>query len=221
MCGRFNLTANAAEIEKAFDLFESLGDLTPRYNIAPTQQVLAIRQDEGKRAFCRLRWGLVPFWADDLKIGYKLINARADGIATKPSFRDALKKRRCLIPATGFYEWRTEGKAKRPFHVFRQDHRPFAFAGLWERWNKGDTPVESCTIVTTDANDFMKSLHTRMPVILDPKDYDLWLGPATEPAKESSSFCMHRSARDGRWSRFPPKVNNAQFDGPECVEPAA
>jgi putative SOS response-associated peptidase YedK len=160
MCGRFNLTANAAAIEEAFGLFGSPGDLTPRYNIAPTQQVLAVRQEDGKRAACRLRWGLVPFWADDLKIGYKLINARADGIATKPSFRDALKKRRCLIPVTGFYEWRTEGKAKMPFHIHRADGRPFVFAGLWERWTKGETPVESCTIVTTDANEFMAPLHT-------------------------------------------------------------
>ncbi len=196
------------------------GDLMPRYNIAPTQQVLAVRQENGKRVACRLRWGVVPFWADDLKIGYKLINARSDGIATKPSFRDALKKRRCLIVATGFYEWRTEGKAKLPLHIFRDDHRPIAFAGLWERWTKGEAPVESCTIVTTDANKFMEPLHNRMPVILEPKDYDQWLGPTTEPAKVVE--LLHAPPNQG-WQTVvvSPKMNNAKFEGPECVEAVA
>ena len=160
----------------------------------------------------------MPFWADDLKIGSRLLNARADGIATKPAFRDALKKRRCLILADGFYEWRTEGKAKLPFHIRRTDRKPFAFAGLWERWNKGETPVESCTIVTTDANDFMKPLHDRMPVILDPKDYDRWLGPSHEPA--SVVELLRPAANDGyEMQAVSPKVNNARFEDPACLEP--
>ena len=139
----------------------------------------------------------MPFWADDLKIGNRLLNARADGIATKPAFRAALKKRRCLILADGFYEWRTEGKTKFPFHIRRRDRKPFAFAGLWERWDKGETPVETCTIVTTEANDFMKPLHDRMPVILDPKDYDRWLGPSQEPASVVGAFASRGERRLG------------------------
>jgi putative SOS response-associated peptidase YedK len=220
MCGRFTLTASAHDIEAAFGLYEGLDPATPpRYNIAPTQQVLALRATEAGRRYGTLRWGLVPFWADDLKIGSRLLNARADGIATKPAFRDALKKRRCLILADGFYEWRTEGKTKQPFHIRRIDRKPFAFAGLWERWSKGATPVESCTIVTTDANDFMKPLHERMPVILDPKDYDRWLGPSQEPA---SVVELLRPAANGGFemAAVSPKVNNARFEDPACLEPA-
>ena len=221
MCGRFTLTANAHEIEEAFGLFDGLDPaLPPRYNIAPTQQILALRSTEAGRRYVSLRWGLVPFWADDLKIGSRLLNARADGIATKPAFRDALKKRRCLILADGFYEWRTEGKAKLPFHIRRIDRKPFAFAGLWERWSKGESPVESCTIVTTDANDFMKPLHDRMPAILDPKDYDRWLGPSQEPA--SVVELLRPGANDGyEMTAVSPKVNNARFEDPACLEPAS
>jgi putative SOS response-associated peptidase YedK len=220
MCGRFTLTVPAHEIEEAFGLFEGLDSaMMPRYNIAPTQQVLALRSDEAGKHYVSLRWGLVPFWADDLKIGARLLNARADGIATKPAFRAALKRRRCLVLADGFYEWRTEGKAKLPFHIHRRDRKPFAFAGLWERWDKGDKPVESCTIVTTDANDFMKPLHDRMPVILDPKDYDGWLSPTEEPAKVVE---LLRPTADAGYemTAVSPKVNNARFEGPECLEPA-
>jgi putative SOS response-associated peptidase YedK len=218
MCGRFTLTANAHEIEEAFGLFEGLDPaLPPRYNIAPTQQILALRSTEAGRRYVSLRWGLVPFWADDVKIGGRLLNARADGIATKPAFREALKKRRCLILADGFYEWRTEGKTKLPFHIRRIDRKPFAFAGLWERWSKGATPVESCTIVTTDANDFMKPLHDRMPAILDPKDYDRWLGPSQEPA--SVAELLHSAPHDGfEMVAVSPKVNNARFEDPACLE---
>jgi putative SOS response-associated peptidase YedK len=218
MCGRFTLTANAHEIEEAFGLFEGLDPvMPPRYNIAPTQQVLALRSTETGRRYVSLRWGLVPFWADDLKIGSRLLNARADGIATKPAFRDALKKRRCLILADGFYEWRTEGKTKLPFHIRRIDRKPFAFAGLWERWSKGETPVESCTIVTTDANDFMKPLHDRMPAILDAKNYDRWLGPSQEPAAVVE---LLRPAAVGGFEMraVSPKVNNARFADPACLE---
>ena len=219
MCGRFTLTANAHLIEETFGLFEGLDPaLGPRYNIAPTQQVLALRRTDTGRAYVKLRWGLVPFWADDLKIGSRLLNARSDGIATKPAFRAALKRRRCLILADGFYEWRTEGKAKLPFHIRRQDRRPFAFAGLWERWDKGESPVESCTIVTTDANEFMKPLHDRMPVILDAKDYERWLGPTEDPAVVE---LLRPAANDG-WvmTAVSPKVNNARFEDPACLEPA-
>lgn len=188
MCGRFTLRTPPAEVAEAFGLFEGLPELTPRFNIAPTQMVLAVRQLESALAaqFAMLRWGLIPSWADDMKIANRLLNARSDGVADKPAFRTAFKKRRCLIVADGFYEWKA-AKApkgpKQPFHIHRKDGRPFAFAGLWETWHKGETPVESCTIITTDANGTMQPLHDRMPVILDPADYARWMSPAaTDPA---------------------------------------
>jgi putative SOS response-associated peptidase YedK len=221
MCGRFTLTTPAQRIEEAFGLFAGLDPaFAPRYNIAPTQSVLAIRRTDAGKEYVALRWGLVPFWADDLKIGSRLINARADGIATKPAFRAALKRRRCLVVADGFYEWRiAEDGTKRPFHIRFGDRRPFAFAGLWERWDKGDKPVESCTIVTTEANDFMRPLHERMPVILDPKDHARWLDPSEEPA--GAVELLRPSADLGlEMTAVSPKVNNARFEGPACLEPA-
>src|SRR4051812_12903308 len=152
MCGRFTLTVPARKIQEALGFFDGLDpDLAPRYNVAPTQNILALRQTEADKppAYCKLRWGLVPFWADDLKIGSRLLNARADGVAAQPPSRPAYRRRRCLIPADGFYEWQTapsEGKKKppkQPYHIRFKDRRPHAFAGLWETWDKGETPVES------------------------------------------------------------------------------
>ena len=142
---------------------------------APTQQVLAVRAEQGRRTAVLLRWGLVPSWAKDLKIGNATINARAESVATKPAFRSAFKTRRCLIVADGFYEWRKGGKTKQPYFIHRRDDEPFAFAGLWERW--GADKLETCSIVTLPANEFMQPLHERMPAILQPSEYDTWLDP--------------------------------------------
>lgn len=187
MCGRFTLTVSPQLIEEAFGLFDGLPEaIQPRYNIAPTQTVLALRRTEpaGTPTYCELRWGLVPSWADDLAIGNRMINARSEGIADKPSFRSAFKKRRCLVLADGFYEWQASAGGpktpKQPYHIHRPDRRPFAFAGLWESWSKGDQPVETCTIITTSANGQMAPLHDRMPVILDPSDYARWLDPSPQ-----------------------------------------
>ncbi|MFO0898004.1 MAG: SOS response-associated peptidase [Pirellulales bacterium] len=162
MCGRFTLRQVPHEWVKQL----ALPIFSPRYNIAPTQQVLAIRQREGIREAVELRWGLIPSWADDPKIGNRLINARAETVATKPAFRQAYKRRRCLILADGFYEWQKQGKTKQPYFIHRPDDQPFAFAGLWEWWKGNVLEIASCTIITTEANELMRPLHDRMPVIL-------------------------------------------------------
>jgi putative SOS response-associated peptidase YedK len=178
MCGRYTLAESPRKLAKRFDVPET-PDLPfdgQRYNIAPTQQVPIVRQKDKKLEMVLAKWGLIPSWAKDMKIGNQLINARADTVATKPSFRSAFKSRRCLIPADGFYEWRKTEDGKQPFHIRMKDKEPFAFAGLWERWRPEEgEPVESCTIITTDANELMGPIHNRMPVILAPEDYATWL----------------------------------------------
>jgi len=176
MCGRFNLRTNPAAFVAAFDAAPPAGSgqLLLRYNIAPTQTILAVRQTGSVREAVPLRWGLIPSWSKDAKIGARLINARADTAPDKPSFRSAFKRRRCLVPASGFYEWQGQAGAKQPYHIFPSRGGLMAFAGLWERWQPpggdGDA-VESCTILTTEANETLRDLHDRMPVILAPTDY--------------------------------------------------
>jgi putative SOS response-associated peptidase YedK len=223
MCGRFTLTASPHLVQEAFGLFDGLSpDLPPRNNVAPTQLVLTLRQTDtaAKPTYCSMRWGLIPSWADDMSIGHRLINARAEGIAEKPAFRSAFKRRRCLILADGFYEWQTgpkpaKGKApKQPFHIHFPDRRPFAFAGLWETWSKGETPLDTCTVITTPANDMMKPLHDRMPVILDPADYARWLAPA--PQDPNVHLELLRACPDDWLTRetVPDVINNARYEGP-------
>lgn len=179
MCGRFTLTPSIETLTKAFHLDE-VSELEPSYNIAPSQQVATVLADHAtnNRQLRLLHWGLIPPWAKDSSIGSKLINARAETLAEKPSFRSAFKHRRCLVLADGFYEWQqTKGK-RQPFYIQMQDKQLFAFAGLWEHWQgPDDRAINSCTIVTTEANELLRPLHNRMPVILEAKDYDLWLDP--------------------------------------------
>lgn len=183
MCGRFTLRTRANQLLLELGAEDASIDWSPRYNIAPTQKVMAVRhryKGEGREAVL-LRWGLVPSWAPDLSIGSRMINARAETIAEKPSFRTPLKKRRCVIVADGFYEWKKEGKSKQPFHIQMESEKPFLFAGLWESWNKsGSEPTETCTIITTEPNSFMAPIHDRMPVILEPEKADIWLDPEVE-----------------------------------------
>jgi len=220
MCGRYTLRATPKELAEIFSLFREPEWPHPRYNIAPTQTVLAIRFDENAtpREPVSLKWGLIPSWAKDAKIGNSLINARADTVATKPSFRSAFKRRRCLIPASGFYEWQKRDDGKQPFQIGLKSGQPFAFAGLWERWHKEGAPVESCTIITTDANDLMEPLHNRMPVILQPDAYDVWLDPASDPASLQG---LLRPYADDDLVAYPVSraVNNPRNDRAECVEP--
>lgn len=185
VCGRFTLRTPAARLAQAFGgVSADYGE--PRYNIAPGRPVLALRQGsgaEGARALARLRWGFVPAWAEDPSIGARLVNARAESVADKPAFRAAFRARRCLVLADGFYEWRREGRSRRPYYVRLEPDRPFAFAGLWERWMKGGPALESCTIVTTQANAVLEPIYPRMPAIVEPVDYDLWLGASPDFAE--------------------------------------
>jgi putative SOS response-associated peptidase YedK len=177
MCGRFTLRAPAAEVATLFDLIEATA-LDVRWNIAPTQPVLCIGENGGRRAAGFMRWGLVPDWEDDPKTGSRLINARCETLAEKPTFREAFRRRRCLIPADGFYEWKAEGKRKVPYLFHRPDRKPFAFAGLWERRQReGEQPLLTCTIITTAANGLVRPLHDRMPVILTREQWTEWLKP--------------------------------------------
>jgi len=218
VCGRFTITASAVALKETFPLFD-LPDHVPRYNMAPTQMIPAIvqRGDGPKSAF--LRWGLVPHWADDAKIGYRMINARAETVASKPAFRSPFRKRRCLVLADGYYEWQKREEGKQPYWICRCDRRPFAFAGLWDHWEKGDKPIDSCTLITTSANDFTAAIHDRMPVILDSEDHDLWLDTeAQEP--ERLQRLLVPCAID-LLTAFPVStlVNNPRVDKPDCVRP--
>ena len=220
MCGRFTLTSNLDDLQVRFG-FEA-GDLVyqPRYNIAPTQEVLAVTNDGMRRAEY-MRWGLVPFWAKDLSVGYKMINAKSETLAERSSFRTAYRKRRCLVLADGFYEWRKEGKAKFPNYIFLRSHEPFAFAGLWETWKSpaGET-VRSCTIVTTEPNTLIGPIHNRMPVILPDEAEALWLDPLTEDAVVLGPLLTPFPAESMDHYRVSDLVNSAKNQGPECVEPA-
>ncbi len=178
MCGRFALIVDAAVLADVFEVDPPSG-LQPRFNIAPTQTVPVVRSGkEGRRECEMVRWGLVPSWAKDEKMGARMINARGETVAEKPSFRSAVKTRRCLIPASGFYEWVKTDSGKQPHFIHFHDARLFAFAGLWERWPKGDTgPLDTCTIITTTPNQLIAEMHERMPVILNPADFAEWLKP--------------------------------------------
>lgn len=223
MCGRFTLRASAKDIADLFQV-EVGPELFPRFNVAPTQEVLAIRAaadaDGGSpnlREAVRLHWGLIPSWAKDPKIGNSLINARAETVATKPAFRSAFKKQRCLVLADGFYEWKKTGKAKQPYYITRPDGLPFAFAGLYEHWRHGELTIDSCTIITTDANETVKELHNRMPVILAPTDFSTWLNPQEAPPRLQE---LLRPLPEDELTLFPvsTKVNRPGYQGADCIE---
>lgn len=223
MCGRFTLFDSDFLLHKVFGAQVSF-ELTPRYNIAPSQQIVAVRNrpDGGGREIAFLRWGFIPSWSKDPSIGYRMINARVETAAEKPAFRDAFKFRRCLIPASGFYEWKKEARSKQPHYLRMKDGRPFAIAGLWETWKgEGDAPIESCTILTTEANETVFPLHDRMPVILSPGDYDLWLNPEIVDLERFGS--IFRPLPAGEMEAFPVGllVNNPKVEDPRCIEPTA
>jgi len=221
MCGRFTLTANPTAVRDLFDLTTVPEGVEPRYNVAPTQPV-AVVTNEDASALTFHRWGLVPSWAKDITIGNKLINARAETAHEKPSFRAAFKRRRCLIPTSGFYEWRKTGGAKAPHFIHMQGQTPFAFAGLWEVWYspEGDQ-LRTCTILTTSANDLIAPLHDRMPVILDPSDYALWLSPDEMEVEELLPLMKSYDADRMALYEVSQLVNKPIFDSPELIEPVA
>ena len=223
MCGRYTLSTPVEKLAEEFDVSGQLPDLPPSYNVAPSQEVAAIVEGgDGERRLELLRWGLIPAWADDPGIGSRMINARSETVAEKPSFRRAFKERRCLIPADGFYEWQKTNGGKQPYHLKMRDGRPFAFAGLWERWS-GDEEgeIRSCTILTTDANDLVGEVHPRMPVILPPETYDLWLDPDVRDREQLLSLLVPYPT--GEMEAYPvsQRVNNPSNNEPGCVESVA
>src|SRR5262245_44785632 len=225
MCGRYTLRVSPAELAEIFGVLETI-EWSPRYNIAPTQTVAAVRPREqgGGRELALLKWGLIPFWAKDARIASSLINARAETVATKPAFRAALKKKRCLIPADGFYEWQAVPgqKTKQPYYITVCDAPVFAFAGLWEHWtNPEGARVDTCSIITTDANELMQKVHTRMPVILDRDDYDLWLDRDVQDSEEVLPLLKPFPASRMQLVPISTLVNSPRNDKPECIAPAA
>ena len=227
MCGRFTLRTPLGLLVQQF-LFESdaapdLPELVPRYNVAPTQITPIVRRSAtGGRELTLARWGLIPSWAKNPKIGFSTINARADSVATKPVFRTAFKKRRCLVPVDGYYEWVAEGKKKLPILYEQPEHRPFALAGLWESWRgaAGDVAeaLDTFTIVTTSANDLASRVCDRMPVILDGVDYDAWLDPQLSEAAELE-YLLRPYEGELLATDVDPIVNNVKNDVPQCVQP--
>lgn len=219
MCGRFVGHRKLEELYQHFPIDHIKCEIVANYNIAPTQEIMVITQQEGINILDRFHWGLVPGWAKDKRIGNKLINARVETLSTKPSFQNAFKRRRCLIPADGFYEWKTIKGIKQPYYFTLPDEKPFAFAGLWEIWtSENETEYRSCTIITTDANDSVAPIHHRMPVILKINYYDQWLD-----AKNLNVTKMQNILNDGiisELSSWPvsPQVNSVKNNGPGNIE---
>ncbi|MFN2169618.1 MAG: SOS response-associated peptidase [Anaerolineae bacterium] len=221
MCGRFTLTDPDQGLAVQFNLPE-IPELTPRYNIAPTQPVAAVRVPDVDlgREMTMLTWGLIPFWAKDPSIGSRMINARSETVADKPAFRAAFKRRRCLVVADGFYEWQKVNGGKQPFLFHLSDGRAFGFAGLWEHWEGADgSVIESCTLLTTEPNELVKPVHNRMPVILHPRDYDLWLDPQMQDAARLQPLLTAYPAAEMDAYAVSRLVNNPRTDDPSCIEP--
>jgi putative SOS response-associated peptidase YedK len=222
MCGRFTLRASTIELRNAFP-FADLPELGPRYNVSPTQQVAAIRRDADSPApeFAWLRWGFLAPWAKSPKDRPQPINAKSETVAQSRMFAKSLQARRCLLLADGFYEWRSEGKAKQPFYIRMKDEKPFAFAGIWTAWHgKGGETVESCTILTTEANELLGQLHNRMPVILDAADYTPWLDTSSKDASAVAGLLVPFLADRMKFDAVGQTVNNARNEGAACIEPA-
>ena len=218
MCGRFALIVDASVLADVFDV-DPPRELQPRFNIAPTQTIPVIRAGkEFARECSMVRWGLVPSWAKDEKMGARMINARGETVAEKPSFRSAVKSRRCLIPADGFYEWVRTDEGKQPHFIHFSDAKPFAFAGLWERWSKGGSkPLDTCTIITTSPNELIADLHDRMPVILPRALYEEWLDPTPMSAKRLQEVLVPHPAEGMEAYPVSTFVNKPANDGPECI----
>jgi putative SOS response-associated peptidase YedK len=217
MCGRF---AQASAIQKVQEMLNIVGqlDLTPRYNVAPSIPIIAIRENtDAAMEWATFHWGLIPHWAKDKKIGYKMINAKAETVHEKPSFRNAFKYRRCVIPADGFYEWRNGPNGKQPYYILAQNDEPLFFAGLWESWTSPEESIESCTIITTEATGNIREIHTRMPVTLTGEQITQWVDrDIQDPVK------LHNLLTPTAKLNYYPvakTVNNPRNDTPECIEP--
>jgi putative SOS response-associated peptidase YedK len=223
MCGRFTLTTTPEELALEFGLSD-MPVLAPRFNIAPSQPIATISNDprSARRLLVPRRWGLIPSWAKDPKIGNRMINARVETLAEKPAFREAFQQRRCLVPADGFFEWAAArpGGARQPHHIALPQRRCFAIAGLWERWrDPAGASVESCTLLTTEALPGLRALHDRMPVILAPADYALWLAPEAPAAATLHRIALGAPAAALAWHPVGKQVNDPRVDDPTCLAP--
>jgi len=221
MCGRFTLITDSKKLAESFAEFEPPAALAPRYNIAPSQPI-AVVANNGQNKIDFFQWGLIPSWAKDPKIGNRMINARSETLAEKPSFKTAYKRRRCLILADGFYEWRRnpQGGGKTPMYIHLKSHQPFAFAGLWETWTSPeDDMILSCTIITTEPNDFMAFIHNRMPVILPREAYAQWLNPAEQKPEQLQPLLAPYPAEQMAAYPVSTVVNSPGNDTPDCIEP--
>ena len=220
MCGRYTLTCRPDVVAEAFQL-EAIPDLHPRYNVAPSQSIACIRAGlrERTREAIMLRWGFIPSWAGDPAMGMKLINARAETVAEKPSFQKSFRERRCLVPADGYYEWKREGARKQPYYIRLEHGRPFAFAGLWSRWNGEDgKTIESCAILTTTPNERLVSIHDRMPVILQPGAYEPWLDSGLQDRTRLVPFLTPYPADAMIAVPVGRRVNDPRVDDARCLE---
>jgi putative SOS response-associated peptidase YedK len=220
MCGRFTQRISSSEMARIFEAVDHADLPGDRYNVAPTQDVAAVIAADGERTIERLRWGLVPPWADAPKPSGRLINARAETIATSPVYRGSFRSKRCLIPVDGFYEWQRLESGRQPFYIRPEDGDVLALAGLWSSWRDRATdapPLRTCSIATTTPNDVMAPIHNRMPVLLAPASWDLWLDPATDPAELLSLLRPSEAALTA--VRVSSIVNNPLNDGPSLVVP--
>ncbi len=217
MCGRYLITTPVEAIRQIFQV-DQRPNLAQRYNVAPTQSVPIIRRGEAGRELVTVRWGLVPFWAKDLKIGARMINAKAETVAEKPAFRDGYKRKRCLVLADGFYEWKKIEGGKQPYLIRLKTAEPLAFAGLWADWKDkaSGERIESCTIITTEPNALMATIHNRMPAILPPEAYDLWLNPE---AADGQGLLLPFPAEAMEAYPVSPRVGNVKNDDPALIEP--
>ncbi len=221
MCGRYTFFSPRESVTRLFDTSVPL-PIEARYNIAPTQFVPVIRLDpDGQRELAMLHWGLVPSWAKDKAIGNRMINARAETLAEKPSFKKAFAHRRCLVLASGFYEWRQQDGAKRPYFISRKDSDPIAMAGLWETWRHDAESLESCTIITTEANEFMQALHHRMPAMLAPEQCGRWLDSETVSMAEAADLLMPLEEDELQAWPVSTRVNNPRNEGAQLLDPVA
>jgi putative SOS response-associated peptidase YedK len=219
MCGRFTLHASPEAVQRELGL-PAPPNISPRYNIAPGQDILTVSLEDGLLDARLRRWGLIPAWAEDPAIGNRMINARAETVAEKPAFRGPFVRRRCLVVADGFYEWKSTGAGKRPFHIRAPSGRPMTFAALWERWGKGRHPIESCTILTTSANRLVGEVHDRMPVILDAAARERWLAAAA--AREELLDLLRPFPDDGLEAfEVSTLVNSPANDLADCLAPVA
>lgn len=220
MCGRFVLKSLISFIEKEFGITIFWFEPKPSYNIAPLQNIATVIHREGSNQLVELRWGLIPPWAKDPSIGNKLINARAETVMEKPSFKNAFKLRRCLILADGFYEWRKEGTLKFPVYIHLKSGKPFGFAGLHEIWAPHDGgPIRTCTIITTDSNELIKPIHNRMPVIVPKEQESLWLHPAEPHENLLPSLLKPYPSDEMEYYDVSRMVNSSKNNSPECIHP--